>query len=126
MTLKSGKATVGAVVVDNFRPRKAEAKSVTISEQDKALLAAAWDGTENEAKDAIAAGANINAVDQNGFSVAMVAARRANAPVLKVLIAAKVDLSAVDKRGRTIFTLPEPQVFPEIKKILDEAKAKAP
>lgn len=122
VTLKSGKAMVGAIVIDQIPAKPAEKKVVSNSDQDAALLAAAFDGTEEEAKAAIAAGANVNMVDHNGYSVAMVAARRANAPVLKVLIDAKANLSVKDPRGRTIFTLPEPGVFPEVKKILDEAR----
>ncbi len=122
MTIKSGKAVMGATVTD--RPVETVIqKTAKPNKLDAALLAVAWDGEESEARELIAAGANVNAVDANGFSAAMVAARRANAPVLKVLIAAKADLKAVDKRGRTIFMLPEPQVFPKVKKILDDAKA---
>ncbi len=80
--------------------------SVLIPEQlDAPLLNAAQDGDTDTVSTLISTGANVNEVNQRGFTALMAAASNGHTNIVSVLIAAGANLKATNQDGDTALTL---------------------
>jgi len=68
---------------------------------DLALIHASMGGHNSVVRTLIASGANVEAMNQYGWTALMLASSNGQNEVVQTLIAAKVDVNAVDQRGMT-------------------------
>ena len=77
------------------------ASALGIPELENRLLGAAGEGDTECVRTLLAAGADINEVDENGRTALMMASDYGHAPVVRLLIEAGADLEKADKGGDT-------------------------
>ncbi|MFA5106679.1 MAG: ankyrin repeat domain-containing protein, partial [Candidatus Micrarchaeia archaeon] len=72
-----------------------------MTEQNKKLLEAVSSGDLAGVKEALAAGADVNAKDRDGYTALMVASYWGHMDIVKLLIAAGADVNAKSETGYT-------------------------
>ena len=96
----------------------------TIPDKNQELIDAAYSGDIKEVKALIAAGADVNAKNNYGFTALMEAALMGHTEIAKALIAAGADVNAKSNRGETALMDAASMGHTEIVKILKAAGAK--
>src|ERR1035441_4161617 len=88
-----------------------------------ALIAASWAGHLDVVQTLLAAGANVNARDDQGRTALAIASERSFLDVVQALLAARADVNAGNGAGRTALALASEQGHLQVVQALIAAKA---